>query len=65
MKKAGRLFSILVVAALLFTGPVSGAQKTKDKPVKLHNGDVITFWWYVFEFTYLDTFLRTLNTVDW
>ena len=35
MKKVVRLFSILVVAALLFTGPVSGAQKTKDKPVKL------------------------------
>jgi len=37
----------------------------KDKPVRLHNGDVITFWWYVFEFTYLDTFLRTMTNDAW
>ena len=44
---------------------VNGIALKKDQPVQLHNGDVITFWWYVFEFTYLDTFLRTLKNANW
>jgi hypothetical protein len=44
---------------------VNGTTLEPDKPLKLHNGDVITFWWFVFEFAYPDAFLRTLQNNDW